>query len=65
MQTVQSEDSQSYTIQMTDRAELTDEIAAEVLKSGAGLLEISRSKNQLEDVFLKLTYGQIDAGAQT
>lgn len=58
VQSVITEDGLNFNIQMNDRLDLTDEIAAEVLKSGAGLLELSRSKNQLEDVFLKLTYGQ-------
>ncbi len=50
----------SYVIEMADRIDLTDDIVAEVLKSGAGLVELIRSKNQLEDVFLRLTYGQTD-----
>ncbi len=58
VQTVSTEDGLNFNIQMHDRLDLTDEIATEVLKSGVGLLELSRSKNQLEDVFLKLTYGQ-------
>jgi ABC-2 type transport system ATP-binding protein len=58
VQSVLTTDDLTYIIEMSDRAELTDEIAAEVLKSGAGLVELIRSKNQLEDVFLRLTYGQ-------
>jgi ABC-2 type transport system ATP-binding protein len=55
----------NYVIEMSDRVDLTDEIAAEVLKSGAGLVELVRSKNQLEDVFLRLTYGQNDGKINT
>lgn len=51
-------DDLTYNIEITDDSDLTDLIAAEVLKSGAGLIEMTRSKNQLEDVFLRLTYGQ-------
>ncbi len=51
-------DELTYDIEITDDSDLTDLIAAEVLKSGAGLVELTRSKNQLEDVFLRLTYGQ-------
>lgn len=35
-----------------------EKIAEEIVKSGAGLLELSPQKANLEDVFLKLTYGQ-------
>lgn len=48
----------TYAIEISNRVELTDEIAAEALKAGAGIVELTRSKNQLEDVFLRLTYGQ-------
>ncbi len=51
-------DDLTYNIEISDEGELTDLIATEVLKSGAGLAELTRSKNQLEDVFLRLTYGQ-------
>jgi ABC-2 type transport system ATP-binding protein len=63
VKSVLATDDFNYTIEMSDRAELTDDIAAEALKSGAGLVELVRSKNQLEDVFLRLTYGQ-NASAQ-
>ncbi len=58
VKSVSASDDLTYVIEMSDRADLTDDIAAEVLKSGAGLVELVRSKNQLEDVFLRLTYGQ-------
>jgi ABC-2 type transport system ATP-binding protein len=58
VKSVVATDDLNYVIEMSDRAELTDDVAAEVLKSGAGLVELVRSKNQLEDVFLRLTYGQ-------
>ena len=58
-------DDKTYLIEATENEELTDLIASEVLKSGAGLVELTRSKNQLEDVFLRLTYGQSNSlGAQ-
>lgn len=58
-------DDKTYLIEATENEELADLIASEVLKSGAGLVELTRSKNQLEDVFLRLTYGQSNsAGAQ-
>lgn len=35
-----------------------EKIAEEIVRSGAGLVELSPEKANLEDVFLKLTYGQ-------
>jgi ABC-2 type transport system ATP-binding protein len=37
--------------------ELIEAVAQRVIQSGAGLLEISSAKADLEDIFLKLTYG--------
>ncbi len=45
-------------IQMLEQDELIEKIAAEVIRSGAGLMELVPSRANLEDVFLKLTYGQ-------
>lgn len=47
-----------YRVKLTEEGEIIEKIAAEVIRSGAGLLELSPSRANLEDVFLKLTYGQ-------
>ncbi|MBK9323662.1 MAG: ATP-binding cassette domain-containing protein [Bdellovibrionaceae bacterium] len=44
--------------------EVVDAISSRVVKEGLGLLELSPHKVDLEDVFLKLTYGQDQAGVQ-
>jgi len=49
---------QHYRIKITEQDHIIDRIANEVIKSGSGLLELSPSRANLEDVFLKLTYGQ-------
>lgn len=65
VKTVVCPDDKTYLIEALESEDLTDLIASEVLKSGAGLVELTRSKNQLEDVFLRLTYGQTTStGAQ-
>jgi ABC-2 type transport system ATP-binding protein len=38
--------------------EIIEAVAGEVIKKGFGLLEISSAKADLEDIFLKLTYGE-------
>lgn len=38
--------------------EIVDAVSAKLVSQGLGLLELSPSKMDLEDVFLKLTYGQ-------
>lgn len=55
---VESVTSQHYRLKLNEEDDLIEKIASEVIKSGAGLLELSPSKANLEDVFLKLTYGQ-------
>ncbi len=45
-------------IKLAEQDELIEAIASEVIRSGAGLLELTPSRANLEDVFLKLTYGQ-------
>lgn len=47
-----------WTLQTTDSDEVIEAVAKEVIRRGYGLLEISSAKADLEDVFLKLTYGQ-------
>ena len=49
---------QHYRIKMSENDELIEQVASEVIRSGAGLIELSPSRANLEDVFLKLTYGQ-------
>lgn len=46
-----------FQIKMQENEELIDKIASEVIRSGAGLLELVPTRANLEDVFLKLTYG--------
>lgn len=46
----------SYRIQIKDE-DVLDQIAQQIIKSGAGLRELTPAMQNLEDVFLKLTYG--------
>lgn len=46
----------SYRIHIKDE-DVLDQIAQQILKSGAGLRELTPARENLEDVFLKLTYG--------
>ena len=46
-----------FQVKMQENDELIDNIANEVIKSGAGLMELVPTRANLEDVFLKLTYG--------
>lgn len=50
--------STSYKIKVQDRDNILDALATKVIQSGAGLMELSPVKENLEDVFLKLTYGE-------
>jgi hypothetical protein len=45
--------------EVTGQDDLVELLAQEVVKSGSGLLEM-QSMAQLEDVFIKLTYGSIE-----
>lgn len=47
-----------FKVQMQEQDELVEKIASEVIRSGAGLMELVPTRASLEDVFLKLTYGQ-------
>ncbi len=47
-----------FKIQLLEQDELIEKIAGEVIRSGAGLMELVPSRANLEDVFLKLTYGK-------
>ena len=54
---------QHYRIKMIENEDLIEQVASEVIKSGAGLIELSPIHANLEDVFLKLTYGQTQGEA--
>lgn len=47
-----------FKIQLLEQDELIEKVANEVIRSGAGLMELVPTRANLEDVFLKLTYGQ-------
>lgn len=47
-----------YRLKLTEEEDLIEKIASEVIRTGSGLLELTPTKANLEDVFLKLTYGQ-------
>jgi ABC-2 type transport system ATP-binding protein len=49
---------QHYKLKLSEDEENIEKVASEVIRSGAGLLELSPARANLEDVFLKLTYGQ-------
>lgn len=49
---------QDWSIDTEQRDEMIELIAKEVMVKGAGLLEISSVKADLEEIFLKLTYGE-------
>jgi ABC-2 type transport system ATP-binding protein len=54
---------QHYRIKMAEQEDIIEKIASEVIRTGSGLVELSPSRANLEDVFLKLTYGQTKAEA--
>jgi ABC-2 type transport system ATP-binding protein len=47
-----------WQLDTADSDDMVENIAKEVMSKGLGLLEISSAKADLEDVFLKLTYGE-------
>lgn len=49
---------QHFRLKLDEQEDLIEIIASEVIRSGAGLLELSPTRANLEDIFLKLTYGQ-------
>lgn len=61
---VNSEAKNNYIIETHESDEVIEDIARSVIQSQAGLLEISSAKADLEDIFLKLTYGASEAGMQ-
>lgn len=55
---VQALASNIYKIKIVDEDDIIEKVASEVIRSGDGLLELTPTRASLEDVFLKLTYGQ-------
>jgi ABC-2 type transport system ATP-binding protein len=49
----------SVVAEITGQDEMVEVLAREVVQTGAGLLEM-QSMAQLEDVFIKLTYGSVE-----
>jgi ABC-2 type transport system ATP-binding protein len=49
---------QEWQIDTQENDEIVERIASQVIQKGYGLLEISSAHANLEDIFLKLTYGQ-------
>lgn len=49
---------QDWEIDTVESDEVVEKIASQVIQRGYGLLEISSARADLEDIFLKLTYGQ-------
>ncbi len=52
---------QHFRLKLEEQEDIIEKIASEVIRSGAGLLELSPTRANLEDIFLKLTYGQSKA----
>jgi ABC-2 type transport system ATP-binding protein len=50
--------SNEWEIDCRDQEDLVEKVALKVIESGSGLVEISSVRADLEDIFLKLTYGQ-------
>lgn len=55
---VEALNSQQYKLTIDDDEDVIESVAREVMDSGLGLLELAPAHANLEDVFLKLTYGQ-------
>jgi ABC-2 type transport system ATP-binding protein len=49
---------QDWILDTQENDEVVERIASQVIQNGYGLLEISSARADLEDIFLKLTYGQ-------
>lgn len=58
VQEVEVISSEHYRIKVLEQDNAIERIAETVIKSGAGLIELTPSRANLEDVFLKLTYGE-------
>lgn len=53
---------QDWQIDATESEDVIERVASEVIKNGAGLLEITSARADLEEIFLKLTYGNEAGG---
>lgn len=53
---------QDWQIDASESDDVIERVASQVISSGSGLLEITSARADLEEIFLKLTYGE-DAGA--
>lgn len=62
--TVHQNSPRSYTIQIENDEMTTESILECIIKNKAGLLEMSVNENNLEDVFLSLTYNSKEGAAQ-
>ncbi|MBC7370359.1 MAG: ATP-binding cassette domain-containing protein [Bdellovibrionaceae bacterium] len=60
----QGSSSKVWEVNFRGEDEVVDAISSRIVKEGLGLLELSPQKMDLEDVFLKLTYGSDTAGVQ-
>jgi len=49
--------SQDWILDTQENEDVVERIAAEVIRKGYGLMEISSARADLEDIFMKLTYG--------
>ena len=54
-----------FVLETQDNEEMIEKIASQIIQKGYGLLEISSGKADLEDIFLKLTYGTQSAEAKS
>lgn len=55
---VQQSDANNIMVEASESEKIVEDIAKLVIEKQAGLLEISSAKADLEEIFLKLTYGQ-------
>ncbi|ASD64512.1 ABC transporter ATP-binding protein [Bdellovibrio bacteriovorus] len=53
-----------WNIDLKGGEEAVENVSSQLVTAGYGLLELSQAKRDLEDVFLKLTYGQQDRGGE-
>lgn len=53
-----------WNIDLKGGEEAVENVSSQLVTGGYGLLELSQAKRDLEDVFLKLTYGQQDRGGE-
>ncbi len=58
VQQVESINQYQMRITLSEQEDVIEEIAKEIIAAGVGLVELTPSRANLEDVFLKLTYGQ-------